>query len=390
MLNFIERKQYQYERVTVKVLLENFSRAPYGWYQPAILCVLALLFVRGNVEITHNSNLLDKKQTYGVLTNSREFANTIVDPVGEIDPRIVQKFKEFYREFFDETLTETEPRPLVRRFQLRLEKEITEIESCLHQQSRYPFLSQLKKPLELMRSLQGKDKRYLLEHLREYEDDLLEAKEEILLPIKSFMAGEQRRIFDDILDFLTKEKANLGYVGDGNLQQLQAVMESPTPYRGGMVKQAKEALTALTEVIEKTLAEERQKTMEALQQVREKLEGLEEFQKLTPEDQETILAEVKRLQKQVEKENFIPVLRETRQRVETNLFPSLLNRINEILRKEQPEAEQKPVTTIVALQSIRPAFYKGVLETEEDVEEYVKLLRKHLLEALKKNQKISL
>lgn len=389
MLNFIERKQYQHERVTVKGLLEHFTRAPYGWYQPAILGVLALLFVRGKVEITHNSNSLDKKQAYGVLTNSREFANTIVDPVGEIDPRKIQKFKEFYRDFFDETLSETEPRPLVRRFQERLAKEISEIESWLQQQSRYRFLSQLQKPLELMRSLQRKDMRYLLEHLGEYEDELLDAKEEILFPIKSFMAGEQRRIFDYIVDFLTREEANLSYVGDGNLQQLQAVMESPAPYRGGMVKQAKEALTALTEVIEKMLAEERQKTMEALQQVRKKLEGLDEFQKLTPEDRETILAEVKRLQEQVEKENFIPVLRDTRQRVETILFPNLLNQINEVLGKEQPEGEGKPKTTIVALQSIRPAFYKGVLETEQDVEDYIKNLRQKMLEAIRSNKKIS-
>lgn len=390
MLNFIERKQQQNERVTVKGLIEHFSRAPYGWYQPAILCLLALLFVRGKVEITHDSNLLDKKRAYGVLTNSREFANTIVDPVGEIDPQKIQKFKEFYREFFDETLTETEPRPIVRHFQERLRREIAEIENELQLQSRYPFLSQLQKPLELMQSLQRKDMKYLLENLSDYEDNLLDAKEEILFPIRSFMAGEQRRIFDEIIDFLTRESANLGYVKDGNLQQLRAVMEAPAPYRGGMVKQAKEALADLKSEIERRLTEERQKTLKALTEVQNKLKQLEEFRKLNSEDQKSILTEIKKRTEQAEKENYIPVLRDIRQRVENYLFSDLLNQINEILQKKKTEDDHQPPKIIVALHSVRPAFYKGVLENEEDVEEYVKLLRKNLLAVLKQNQMISL
>ena len=45
-------------RTTLKGIIEQFEKKPYGWYYAAILCTIASLCARGKVELRNDSNLL--------------------------------------------------------------------------------------------------------------------------------------------------------------------------------------------------------------------------------------------------------------------------------------------------------------------------------------------
>ena len=53
---------------------------------------------------------------------------------------------------------------------------------------------------------------------------LLNAKEDILDKIRSFMAGAQREIYDDVRKFLQLQQANIGYVDVSGREKLQAAL----------------------------------------------------------------------------------------------------------------------------------------------------------------------
>ena len=47
LLSFIQSNNRGGVRTTLKTLIENFERKPYGWYYAAILSTLAMLCARG-------------------------------------------------------------------------------------------------------------------------------------------------------------------------------------------------------------------------------------------------------------------------------------------------------------------------------------------------------
>ena len=140
VLNHITLKNQNHERITTKSLLEYFTKRPYGWYQVGVLCVLAKLFVRNKITVFNNSNELDKSELLRIINNSREFGNTIIDPVKAVSVEKVNRLKKFYREFFDETLDYADPKDVYQAFNQRLEKEQEELKNLLGQESYYPFL----------------------------------------------------------------------------------------------------------------------------------------------------------------------------------------------------------------------------------------------------------
>ncbi|MEI7527039.1 MAG: BREX system P-loop protein BrxC, partial [Mariniphaga sp.] len=61
LLNRIQRNKSSHERTTIKSLLDFFYSRPYGWYQAAVLCIIAKLYKRNKVSLKQDSNNLDDR-----------------------------------------------------------------------------------------------------------------------------------------------------------------------------------------------------------------------------------------------------------------------------------------------------------------------------------------
>lgn len=64
------------------------------------------------------------------------------------------------------------------------------------------------------------------------EDELIDFKEDMLDFIKFFMAGQQCKIFDDIIFFLERGQANNQYIDQEELQALRMVVGESCFYVG--------------------------------------------------------------------------------------------------------------------------------------------------------------
>ena len=62
VLSFIQGNNRSGVRTTIKSLLEQFQRKPYGWYYAAVLCILAKLCARGKVEIRKDGDVLEDSE----------------------------------------------------------------------------------------------------------------------------------------------------------------------------------------------------------------------------------------------------------------------------------------------------------------------------------------
>ncbi|MCK6622791.1 MAG: BREX system P-loop protein BrxC [Calditrichaceae bacterium] len=387
MLSYFQRKQNANERVTTKKLLEDFSGRPWGWYQAAILCIVARLFIRNKVEISYESQPVQRKDLLNLLRNSREFANTIIEAARDIEAGKIKKLKDFYREFFNETLAESEPKAVSEKVRQRLEREEQELAGWLQQQPQYPFLKALETPLGKLRELLKKDPYFLFEHVEEFGGGLLDAKEDLLDPLKRFMNGEQRKIYDAVQHFLAREAANLTYLEAGGVEQLKNLSQHPAPYRGNIIKESKTVLEALQTALQEQVAREREEVEKTLQETRERLQKFEDYQKLKPEQQTALLGIFEAEGQKLSRQTFIPVLRETALRIQNSLYQSALSQMDAWLAKD---GGGQPVKEIVPIRRLQPAIYQATLDSEAEVETYIQMLREKLLEVIRNNKKISL
>ncbi len=92
--------------------------------------------------------------------------------------------------------------------------------------------------------------------LKDFEDDLLTAKDDVLTPIKALMRGQQRAIYDDIITFRGVEAANYAEQPIEALAPVKALVDSLTPFCGNGLCAAKTAVAELRSQIAAKLAAE--------------------------------------------------------------------------------------------------------------------------------------
>jgi len=121
-----------------------------------------------------------------------------------------------------------------------------DVDQLLARKQSYPFLKSLEPFSEKLDRWYKKDYSYFITSLSEFEDGLLDTKEDLFSPIQRFMNGEQRNIYDDVKTLLEGNTANFDYIQSYELETLKTLIASNTPYKGSGVQLAKAAKDELS------------------------------------------------------------------------------------------------------------------------------------------------
>ncbi|MFW6351595.1 MAG: BREX system P-loop protein BrxC, partial [Bacteroidota bacterium] len=232
IVNLVSRRKKQMERTSIADLLQHFQRKPYGWYPNAILTITAMVFKRSKIEAREDSNILSEKEFEQALFNNRRYSNVLLTPIEGVNPIKVKHLKEIYQEAFDESCPANDARDVALAFKKKIIHMQGEVDVLLNYKENYPFLHVLEPLNEMLKKLSQREHRYFLENIDNFEDELLDGKEDTLTPIKRFWNGGQKKIFDQIRTFVTGNQSNLEYVQGEELKILQEVYEHPKPYTG--------------------------------------------------------------------------------------------------------------------------------------------------------------
>jgi len=203
--NLILRRKKQSDRTTLNDLKEHFAKKPYGWYQNAIFCVTAKLYKRGKIEAKQDSNLLTDEDFLSNLQNNRTFSNTLLEPQVDFDQKLVKRLKEVYQELFDEACSLNDARDIANSFKEKAKNEARQLNQLIGNKSSYPFLSSLEKLTEKLEHISDMDYNLVITGVTDFENELLDQKENVLDPIRKFWHGEQKKIFDGINLYLNSD-----------------------------------------------------------------------------------------------------------------------------------------------------------------------------------------
>jgi hypothetical protein len=392
ILTLVNRRKKQSERTSLNDVKSYFVRKPYGWYQNAIWTIVAKLYKRGKVEIKQDSNLLNDADVLNALLNSSNYGNTLLEPQATYDYAVVKLLKQTYADAFDETCSHKEAKDVANAFKDKLKEMLIEINQLLAQKREYSFLTELESCSENISRLCKKEYSYFLTNLKDFEDDLLDVKEDLLAPIKRFMNGDQRGIYDSIRIMLNGDTSNLDYIKGNEIKILKDLLEHPKPFSGSLIKDAKAAKDELQKKVIAKINEEKTTAIDAYENAIRNLKSKDEFNALDAGMQNLIIKPLQEGLNKLHNQRYIANLIVARKDAE-----DVMNRqLNEMMRLATPVDDsgnvgiQEPKPVYIRRSSIKVDYPKTELKTENEVDEYVEALRKAYKDKIIENRRISL
>ena len=389
VLAFINRSKTTGIRPTLERIVSEFEHKPYGWPLAATLCCLAKLYALGKIEVRADGNTLENGEVEKALLNSRARSNTFVDPQSVFTPAQIRQLKDFYSAFFDKPAPVGEAKAVANETKNAIRELLAELDALAAQTKSYPFLTALDAPMAALREIASKYYEYYLDELSSERERLLELKQEILDPIRSFMQGEQRRLYDDAQEFLRSQANNLDEVDGDAAGQLSEILADPSCFKGDAMRHAKTLVDSLREQIQAKLDEERRVTKAAAAKLRARACAMSEFSKLPTEEQRSITAEFDALDRRLDEATLAAVIRDQLARFRTSRYPEILSRLASSTAQKSGGNAAEPVEYI-AMKELEVDFPKPWLTSEEDIDSYLKALREAYIKAVKEGKRIQL
>ncbi len=404
VLSTIQNNNQTGVRTKLKDLIEKFEKKPYGWDYPAVLCTIAKLSVRGKIEIKIDSTLLEESELEKALRNTHGHANVILEPQIDFTASQVRALKEFYKDFFDAPPHAGEAKALGKETGLQLSEMKNQVYELLFQSDQYPFLSALNPILEKIKDISGKPYTWYLTELIRMEDDLLDMKENILDPLRKFMSGPQKEIYDTTGKFLQSQEPNFDYIKGDELNRIRETMTDSNCFKGNGIKQMKSQVDTLQQKVADQTKKEISKAKETAATLKERMLGMEEFTVLSENQQKELADAFGGFTHTIEKQRLIAVIRDTARRFEENDYQHLLSKMcswakPKVLDPQPYEDPAKPGQKqgindermeYVISKSLKIPYTKAWLADETDVDEYLSIVKKILLKEISEGKRIQI
>jgi len=380
IFNEISKQQRMAVRTKVKDLVDHFKGNTYGWYETAILCIIAKLYKLDKISFRNNGQPVADRDLYNTLTNSVQQANTIVDIEEAITPSQVTKLKGQYKEFFnDESCTAQSAKDVHTAFIERLKRDIEELRS-IYDRNRFEFVKPLDAVLVTLKSLSGMVYPGLYQNSKKVEaalDDKLDIADEI----RNFINGPQFSIFKRVETLTTGNQANLTYVSQEQRDALTSIYNSTDPWR--QMTKANELLTTINEEIEQLQSAARNEAVGYIKRQWQSIKAIPAYSEMPEAQQSAIDKAFEGLEYRAAEERFIGNLMALSAVIDRQ-FNSAMQTINRWME----EKNRKPI--VKKSEAMNIPFDKPMLETAADVDAYLAALRTKMMSYINQNKNIML
>lgn len=399
VLNYINAQARVGVRVSAKNLTERFTAKPYGWPAPAVLCMVGSLSAKDRIEVRVDSTVTEGADLAKALQNSHALPNILLTLQAEFTASQLRKARSLYQDLFGKPADSTDARALGAEWATSIGEMAAEVDGFTRQDHLYPFTATLRPLHERLRSMQAKPATWYITEPVKHEDMLLDAKEEILDKIRTFMGGEQRRIYDDARDILAAQANNIDDVDADAGNRLRSAMADSDCYKSASILNLKSALFELKEKVEQRVLTERKMAIQALEDITAKINQMPGFQALRAGQKDEISQQLDRYKSDLASIDLIAGLRDRAHAAQNRLLPELLGKIDHMARpapeesiqpgvSDRPQAAPPHPPTYINASQIKLAYPKTYLSDEADVDQYIEEYRRNLLAEIHAGKKV--
>jgi len=389
MLSWIQRRIADSQPVTLAILKEEFSRNQYGWYEWAILCTVALLFIHQEIELSRATEILGKDDVFNTLNQNRNYEAVSIKTTPKLSSTDIARLKSLYFEIFNKTNDKTTGKECGIEFKKELLTLKENINNALANAPDFTFLNELRKDIQYIESLLLKEWHYYLEQYDEYAENLRTLVEEIITPALSFLNGPNVTTWRTIDNWMQENHDNLHELEmDDAIEAIKSYRSSQNLYKTSETKHAKERWNSLTDKLNTLLKAARTETADQLTALFNKLKETEEWQKATYEQQTAIQAKFNKLAEQSKSARSIGTIRDIGITQAKKAYENALKELQ--IHNSIKNTSSTHNITYATAEERKVPYGKSFLQTEADVDEYAALLVKKWKELIRSGKRIEL
>lgn len=401
MLRWLGEQGLRSVRVTVRTLLDQFTRRPYGWTDPEALGILAGLVQSGKVDLRRDQLPVDPGESglAGKLLKKAGQEGTVVRPSETIDPKALATARKLAPEYLleaDKISTADAPK-IAAAYRAQLERDREALSRDQERAGRgYPFGAALTEAQTTVDALLTTSGTAALMAGILAQQDALEDWVELRDRVQNFYAGEQVRIFEEVRDDLGDLKSDLTRVNIPALQdrikQARALLTMPDPVRE--IPKLKGVLKLVKSYVAELLAESKAKVQAVLEEEVTRLQVL--AAELGPDETRKLTGPILEVRERIEGARTIDAAEASQiavQNAAATVEQNILQAINARATAAQPPSGGDVAPTAPRPKPIRTLKVRGLssatyLETAQDIDDFLGKLRTQLEQAVQSGERV--
>src|SRR5690606_30954608 len=272
-----------------------------------------------------DGNLLEEDELERTLRNTHGHGNVVLEPQVEFTASQVRALREFFEDFFDAPPRAIEAKALGKETGTALQELMHQLNPLAAQAGQYPFLNALTPVLEKLKELTGKPYTWYLTELTRQEDALLDMKESVIDPVRKFMSGPQKGIFDNARKFVQSQEPNFAYIEGDCATQLADSLRDVNCFKGNRIQRMKTLLDEARSLVDDKVQQVRHQAIEILTARQSQMHNMDEYQKLPDVRQADLDQPFKDLIEHVGQQPLIAVINDRVRYFEDQEFQKLLS-----------------------------------------------------------------
>lgn len=242
MDNYISDQSKLHNTLTLKSLINRYSKAPYGFVNLDVQWLLASLFAQKRIVLTINSDEISLRNTdaskiLDYLTKNEYLEKLLVSEKEVIDSSKIRKVKEVLKEVYSLNLTHDNDERIMDEFKRVNTSKIEEIDKCLLEfriSTKYPGKSILEESKELFNDANNKKSTLqFYNYVSDNDEEFLDLADD-LDPVLAFFNGSQKAIFDESCEVYKVYGENINLINDSDLSdvasEIDRIISMPNPY----------------------------------------------------------------------------------------------------------------------------------------------------------------
>ncbi|MBE6500276.1 MAG: BREX system P-loop protein BrxC [Methanobrevibacter thaueri] len=402
--NYVSDQSKLHNTITLKSLLNRYSKAPYGFTNLDIQWLVATLFAQKRITLTINSEEVSLRETgaqkiLDYLTKSEYFEKLLVSERDTISTGKIKAVKEVLKEVYDLTINFDNDERIMDEFKRVNRLKLDLIDNCLFEfkiYDKYPGKSILEESKELFNDANSKKNiSQFYNFVSDNSDDFLDLADD-LGPVLSFFQGSQKEIFTNSFKVYNVFEENKNLVNDAELsetaEKINKIISMSSPY--SFIKDLPDLNKQFNDRFDEILEDKKTIILNGINGDLDSVLIRLTDEELKKEFNDNINLRFESLKNKLGLERNIAIINGITTESE-NLKKMCINEINKFIENrtpkppeggdDEPEPPEPPVIPIEKDVDIKviTQIPNVKLESEEKIDEFIEKLKSKLKEELK-------
>lgn len=380
----------------------RYSKSPYGWKEIDIASVIAQLIYDQKVTVKYLGMTIqvNDHRLVDLLRKKSEIGKTMISKREVIPANKLKQAKEILRDYFDVMDLPNDEDGFIRFIISHLGDRRVHYSKLLDEYNTkpYPGRQNIIDALELIKNIEmcASDNIALINKLIELEDDLYDSKED-MQDVENFFAT-QKTVYDNALNFVNGVKYESDYFETFDevknaVEEIKRITTPSNHYAYNKIKDLNNYISIINDARESLMVNKRAEVNDLIDQCVTELE----LKAQENERMQTVLTQAKNTfnekREEVLRINGLALLDAKKQTL-SQLKDQYILKMNNCVKTAIPK--DKPNTSVSTPAKKRKQFYKQVLfpattiSSEEEINAYVEVLRKKLLDIFKDTDELTI